>query len=94
MNIEIEKLSHAELIELVKVLMVTVNAQSEKISELEARLNQNSSNSSTLPSHDWKPMKMPRVKTGANAGVQPGHKGNFLKIERPPDETVELKPQT
>jgi transposase-like protein len=93
MNVEIEKLSHVDLIELVKALMATVEAQAERISELEARLKQSSRNSSKPPSHDWKGLKNPRVKSGASQGGQPGHKGNYLRIEREAEETIELKPE-
>jgi transposase len=82
---ELEKLDKSILIEIILSLAA-------RISELEARLNQTSLNSSKPPSHDWKPVKISRPKTGMTQGGQPGHKGNFLRMEREADETIELKP--
>jgi len=94
MNIEIEKLSKEELVSLVKALMATVQAQAAEIAELKSQLNQTSRNSSKPPSSDWRPVSLPRQKTGAKQGGQLGHKGNFLKIEGEADEVIELKPQS
>jgi transposase len=63
--------------------------------ELEARLNMNSTNSSKPPSSDGlaKPaVKSLREKSGKNPGGQQGHKGHGLKIEREPDEVVVVQP--
>lgn len=65
-----------------------VNLQfSNRISELEARLNKNSSNSSKPPSSDGykkKTIKNNRDKTGKSSGGQPGHEGHTLcKVETP-----------
>jgi len=67
--------------------------KSELIEIIITLQNMNSKNSSKPPTSDWKSVKMPRPQTGASQGGQPGHKGNFLKIERAADETVELKPK-
>ena len=66
-----------------------------RIAELEARLNMNSTNSSKPPSSDGlaKPaVKSLREKSSRKPGVQPGHKGHGLKIEREPDEVVVVQP--
>jgi len=85
MSKELEKLEKVEVI----AIIVQLTA---RVSELEAQLNQNSNNSSKPPSTDWKVVKIPRERTGAKPGGQPGHKGNFIKIEREADETVNMKP--
>lgn len=56
----------------------------ERLAKLEARLNQNSSNSSKPPSTD-SPFKRPPPKrpTGRKAGGQPGHKGHYRKLAEP-----------
>lgn len=64
-----------------------------KIAELEARLNQNSTNSSKPPSSDAPHVKPapPKAPSGRRRGGQPGHP----KAERtrlPPDEVRPLKP--
>jgi len=92
MNIELEKLEKSELIEIIKVLLCQVEILTVRVAELESQLNQNSSNSSKAPSTDWKSAKIGRVSSGAKAGGQAGHKGNFLKIEREADEIVNMKP--
>jgi transposase len=66
-----------------------------KIAELEARLNQNSTNSSKPPSSDAPHVKPapPKTPSGKRRGGQPGHP----KAERtllPPDEIHTLKPST
>lgn len=66
-----------------------------KIAELEARLNQNSTNSSKPPSSDAPHVKPapPKPPSGMPRGGQPGHP----KAERtllPPDEIRTLKPST
>ena len=93
---ELLKLDKEEIVDVlfavIAELTTVVKQQGEKIAELEARLNQNSKNSSKPPSTDWKSGKIPRVSSGANPGGQTGHKGNFLKIEREADEIVTMKP--
>jgi transposase len=66
----------------------------DRISELEVRINKNSSNSSKPPSSDSfvKPRNS-REKSGKPTGGQPGHKGyTLLKVDKP-DEIIELKPR-
>lgn len=85
---EYEKLSKKELVEI--IIMLTA-----KVAELEARLSQNSQNSSKPPSSDGlgKPsVKTLRRPTGRKPGGQGGHEGHGLKIEREPDETVVVEP--
>ncbi len=68
-----------------------------RIRELEARLGQNSSNSSRPPSTD-PPQTLPRAKappTGRKRGGQPGHRGAFravLPVEQV-DEVVVVLPE-
>ncbi|MFZ3101350.1 MAG: DUF6444 domain-containing protein, partial [Desulfitobacteriaceae bacterium] len=65
----------------------TVNLEfSNRIAELEARLNKNSSNSSKPPSSDGYKKKIHnnRVKNERTTGGQVGHKGHtLLKVEKP-----------
>jgi hypothetical protein len=85
---ELEKLGKAELIAIVLKL-------SEKIAELEARLHQNSTNSSKSPSSDGlaKPVSRSlRKKSGRKPGGQKGHKGHGLKIVGEPDKIVIVTP--
>jgi hypothetical protein len=85
----LEELTKEELIALIYKLM-------DRIAELEIRLNQNSSNSSKPPSSDGlaKPVtKSLRGKSEKKHGGQRGHKGHGLKIDREPDEVVEITPK-
>jgi len=70
-----------------------IKAQSEKITELEARLNQNSTNSSKPPSSDtpWNKPTATRKPSGKKKGGQIGHKGHGLKLDREPDIIVPLE---
>ena len=84
---ELMLLEKEALVEIILSLM-------ERLSAVEAQLNQNSSNSSKPPSSDvWKQPTSQRKHSGAKPGGQPGHPGNILKIEREPDETIEIKPR-
>ena len=61
-----------------------------EISELKARLNQNSSNSSKPPSSDYFNRKPAFSKTSVGKkGGQSGHKGDTLKQIEKPDKIVE-----
>lgn len=64
----------------------------ERVSDLEARLNKNSGNSSKPPSSDElkKPRNM-REKSGKRTGGQPGHEGRTLNKVENPDEVIEYK---
>jgi len=66
-----------------------------KIVELEARLNQNSSNSSKPPSKDapnFDRNQARRRKSNRKPGGQKGHKGSTLKMVSDPDAVVEHAP--
>jgi len=91
---DLEKLKKSELIEIILIQSAQIEVLMKKVGELEAQLKQNSRNSSKPPSQGWKPGKISREKTGANIGGQPGHKGNFLRIEREADEIIKVKPET
>lgn len=73
----------------VKGLEATVALQEERIGELEARLSQNSTNSSKPPSSDppgvARPGKKPK---GRKRGGQPGHRGHHRMI-LPPERVEE-----
>ena len=84
---ELLSLDKETLVEIILTLTV-------RLSELEAKVNMDSRNSSKPPSSDWKPAKIPREKTGAKQGGQLGHQGNYLRIEQESDERVELKANT
>ena len=66
-----------------------------RLADLEARLNQNSSNSSQPPSSDGPQVKPapPKVPTGKARGGQPGHPKRS-RPDLPPDTVVELRPGT
>ena len=86
---DLEKLSKEEIIDL---FLTMYNHFQTKITELEARLNLNSQNSSKPPSTDiWKKPKTQRKKSGKKPGGQKGHKGHGLKIQRQPDQTIQHK---
>lgn len=79
------------LVDLVLALQEQVQHLSQRVAELEARLNQNSRNSSNPPSSDGlqKPKSL-RQKTGRKPGGQPGHPGKTLERVANPDHTVML----
>jgi transposase len=88
---ELLKLSKEEIIDF---LLAMIQQQAEKIAELEARLNQNSKNSSKPPSSDvFKKPKSLRKPSGKKAGGQPGHEGGGLQLMKEPDRHVAHKPQ-
>lgn len=64
-----------------------------RVAELEARLNQNSSNSSKPPSSDGPQVKPapPRTPSGKKRGGQPGHT-KHTQVILPPDEIIDHKP--
>jgi transposase len=67
----------------------------QEITDLQARLNQDCTNSSRPPSSSpfIKPHSL-RVKSGLKPGGQPGHKGSTLQIKENPDVVVEHKVET
>jgi len=89
MNLNAEELMKLDKEEIIVVLLAVIKSQAEKIAELEARLNQNSSNSSKPPSSDGfnKPKSL-RKPSGKKAGGQAGHEGSGLKITQQPDKIV------
>jgi transposase len=64
----------------------------QQVAELQARLNQNCTNSNQPPSSSpfIKPKSL-RVKTGRKPGGQPGHKGHNLPVTVIADEVIEHK---
>jgi len=66
-----------------------------RIADLEARLNQNSSNSSKPPSSDPPSVKPapPKLPSGQKKGGQPGHR-RHIRPELPPDTVVDLRADT
>jgi len=92
---DLEKLSKNELIDIILTLHNQLQVMTQKIADLEARLNLNSKNSSTPPSKNpiWKRPQTQRKKTDKKPGGQTGHKGHGLKIERQPDQIIEHKPE-
>jgi transposase len=76
------------------VLAVVIAAFEVQIAELEARLKQDSSNSSRPPSSDPPGRKPapPRRPSGRKRGGQPGHRRND-RIRLEPDEIVDVKPE-
>jgi transposase len=95
---------HAPLLEQLAMLRrenAALRAQNgvlqERIRELEARLSQNSSNSSRPPTSDppQAPRKRPVIPSGRKRGGQPGHPGSFralLPVEQV-DEIVPVVPE-
>ncbi len=76
-------------------IILMVERLEERIKELEARLNMNSSNSSKPPSTDNKLEKGKNKTTSKSKkkrGAQTGHKGKGLKIVTIPDKTEKILP--
>jgi len=73
-------------------VLAVITTLEARIAELEARINQNSSNSSKPPSSDPPHVKPapPRPTTGRRKGGQPGHP-RHTRPALPPDEVVELR---
>ena len=92
MKLSREEIMKMEKEEIIDILFGVIEKLSEKINALEARMNQNSQNSSKPPSSDGygKPTpKSLREHSGKKPGGQVGHEGNGLKIEElVPEETV------
>ncbi|MEM6379082.1 MAG: IS66 family transposase [Bacteroidota bacterium] len=83
----------SECHQLILVLMRQIELQGEKNKELEARLNQNSGNSSKPPSSDLhKPKRRRGIQGKAKKkGGQKGHKGDTLKMVAT-EKANEIKP--
>lgn len=76
-------------------IILMVDKLEERIKELEARLNMDSSNSSKPPSTDnklTKSKKENKSNSKKKRGAQAGHKGNNLKIVALPDKIEVLMP--
>jgi transposase len=87
--------SYAQLLGLVEQLRAENAGLVERIAELEARLGQNSRNSSRPPSSDGlgKPApKSRRRRSGRKPGGQPGHPGRTLERVEAPDEVRRHEP--
>lgn len=85
----------AELLALCKSQSEEISYLRGRVSELEARLSQNSSNSSKPPSSDLyrpKQTRSLRVKGINKPGSQPGHKGDTLRFSDCPDAVEEHSP--
>lgn len=76
-------------------VLAVITTLEARIAELEARINQNSSNSSKPPSSDPPHVKPapPRPATGRRKGGQPGHP-RHTRPTLPPDEVIELRANT
>jgi transposase len=76
-------------------VLAVITTLEARIAELEARINQNSSNSSRPPSSDPPHVKPapPRPTTGKRKGGQTGH-ARHTRPTLPPDEVIELRADT
>ena len=93
MTMNKEELMKLEKEEIIELLLAIIQQQAVKIAELEARLNQNSKNSSKPPSSDgYKKPKSLRTPSGKKPGGQAGHEGNGLKLMNAPDEYIYHEP--
>jgi transposase len=81
--------SMSKMIALLEEQVSEIPALRERVAELEARLNMNSSNSSKPPSTDeFNKPKSRRKKSGRLSGGQKGHPGHTLKMTDNPDHIV------
>lgn len=81
----------------IALLVAQVQALTARVGELEARLSQNSRNSSKPPSSDPPGApRSPKPPTGRKAGGQPGHKGHKRELVPPEkvDHFIDLPPPT
>ena len=83
------------LLSVINDIVAVIKAQNERIAELEARLNQNSKNSSRPPSSDGfkKNPKSLRKPSGKKPGGQHGHEGSGLKLMHEPDANILHEPE-
>ena len=90
-----QKPTYEELFEENQMLKAIIKSLSERISELEAILKQNSQTSSKPPSSDGYKKPKPtssRKKSDKSKGAQKGHKGSGLQLPHEPDKIVEHLP--
>jgi transposase len=76
---------------IILALVAQVKALKERVRDLEAKLGENSSNSSKPPSSDapWaKPIRVKKRPTGRRPGGQPGHPPHQRKMFPPEDVTI------
>src|SRR2546428_5870728 len=68
----------------------TIASLTQRVAELEARLAQDSHNSSKPPSSDGakKPVRSQRTRSGRKVGGQAGHPGTTLRMVEQPDQVV------
>jgi transposase len=86
--------SNPEVVAYIESLESQVKELSERLQALEARLNQNSQNSSKPPSTDFSFKERPnpksrRKKSDKKPGGQEGHSGKTLDMVNSPDEVIE-----
>jgi len=86
--------SNPEVVDYIESLESQIKELNERVQVLEARLNQNSRNSSKPPSTDFFVKEKPnpksrREKSGKKPGGQEGHSGTTLDMVANPDEIVE-----
>jgi transposase len=82
------------VVEFIRSLLAENAALKARVADLEARLNQNSTNSSKPPSADPPGVKRapPRSKSGKKAGGQPGHPKHERALVGHPDHVRDCKP--
>jgi transposase len=94
---ETVRLAVHALLNIVQAQSAELKELKARVRELEARLGQNSQNSSRPPSSDppSAPPQPPKVPRGRTAGAQPGHQGHQRPLVPPErvDEPVELLPE-
>ena len=86
--------SNLEVVAYIESLESQINELNERLQILEARLNQNSRNSSKPPSTDFSVKEKPnpksrREKSGKKPGGQDGHLGTTLDMVNNPDKVIE-----
>jgi transposase len=86
--------SNPEVVAYIESLESQIKELSERLQALEARLNQNSRNSSKPPSTDFSVKEKPnpksrREKSGKKPGGQDGHLGTTLDMVNNPDKVIE-----
>jgi transposase len=80
--------------EFIRAILAENAALKARVADLEARLNQNSTNSSQPPSSDPPAVKRapPKPRSGRKPGGQPGHPKHERAVVENPDQVRECKP--